>query len=48
MMSIFLRTEWSTVRAMCGVQLRSRKRNNDLMLMLGVNEAIKQSDQLAM
>ena len=33
------------VRAMCGVQLKDRKRSMDLMLMLGLNETI---DQLAM
>ena len=33
------------VRAMCGVQLKDRKRSMDLMLMLGLSEAI---DQLAM
>ena len=32
------------VRAMCGVQLKDRKRSTDLMFMLGLNEAI---DQLA-
>ena len=38
-------TERSTVRAMCGVQLKNRKISKDLMLMLGLNESI---DQLAM
>ena len=33
------------VRAMCGVQLKDRKRSTDLTLMLGLNETI---DQLAM
>ena len=33
------------MRAMCGVQLKGRKRYADLMAMLGLNEAI---DQLAM
>ena len=33
------------VRAMCGVQLKDRKRSSDLMFMLDLNEAI---DQLAM
>ena len=33
------------VRAMCGVQLKDRKRSADLMLMLGLNQTI---DQLAM
>ena len=32
------------VRAMCGVQLKDRKRSTDLMLMLGLNKTI---DQLA-
>ena len=42
---ILRRTEISTVRAMCGVQLKDRKRSMDLMLMLGLKETI---DQLAM
>ena len=33
------------VRAMCGVQLKDRKRSEDMMFMLCVNETI---DQLAM
>ena len=33
------------VRAMCGVQLKDRKRTKDLMLMLGLNGTI---DQLPM
>ena len=33
------------VRAMCGVQLKDRKKSMDLMHMLGLNETI---DQLAM
>ena len=33
------------VRAMCGVQLKDRKRSTNLMLMLGLSVAI---DQLAM
>ena len=33
-------TERSTVRAMCGVQLKDRKKSNDLMLMYGLNENI--------
>ena len=33
------------VRALCGVQLKDRKRSTDFMLMLGLNETI---DQLAM
>ena len=39
------RTERSMVRAMCGVQLKDRKRSTDLMLLFGLKEAI---DQLAM
>ena len=38
------RTEISVVRAMCGVQVKDRKRSTDLMFMLGLNETI---DQLA-
>ena len=37
-------TERSIVGAMCGVQLKDRKRFMDLMFMLGLNETI---DQLA-
>ena len=33
------------LRAMCGVQLKDRKRCKDLMSMIGLNETI---DQLAM
>ena len=33
------------MRAICGVQLKHRKRSTDLMLMLGLNETL---DQLAM
>ena len=33
------------VRAICGVQLKDRKRYTDLMLMLGLNETI---DQISM
>ena len=33
------------VRAVCGVQLKDKKRSTDLMLMLGCGEAM---DQLAM
>ena len=33
------------VRAMCGVQIKDRKRSMDLMFMLDLNETI---DQLAM
>ena len=40
-----LRTERSIVRAMCGVRLKDRNRNTDLMLMLGVSET---TDLLAM
>ena len=41
-MGIFQKEERSMVRAMCGVQLKGRKRSTDLMLMLGLNEAIGQ------
>ena len=41
-MEILQRTEISTVRAMCGVQLKDRKRSTDLMFMLGLNETINQ------
>ena len=44
-MGILERPERCMVRAMSGVQLKDRKRSNDLMLMSGLNEAI---DQLIM
>ena len=44
-MGILHRTERSMVTAMCGVQLKDRKRSMDLMFMLGLNEII---DQLVM
>ena len=44
-MGILQRTEISMVRAMCGVQLKDRKKCTDLMFMLGLDETI---DQLAM
>ena len=44
-MGIFRRTERSTVRAMCGVQLKNRKRSTNLMFMLALSETI---DQLSM
>ena len=44
-MAILRATERSMVRAMCGVQLKDRKRSTDLMFILGLKEAI---DQLAM
>ena len=44
-MGILHRTERSMVRAMCGVQLKDRKRSTDLMFMLGSKESI---DQLTM
>ena len=44
-MGILRRTERSTVRAMCAVQLKDRKRSMDLTFMLGLSETI---DQLAM
>ena len=37
-MKILLRTERSMVKAICGVQLKDRKRSKDLML--GLNETI--------
>ena len=33
----FTRTEGSMVRAICGVQLKYRKRSMDLMLVFGLN-----------
>ena len=44
-MGILQRTERGIVRAMCGVQLKDRKRSIDLMFLLGLIETI---DQLAM
>ena len=44
-MGILRRIERSIVRAMCGVQLKDRKRSTDLMFMFGLSETI---DQLAM
>ena len=44
-MGILRMTEGSMVRAMCGVQLKDRKRSRDLLFMLGLKESI---DQLAM
>ena len=41
-MVIFKRTERSTVRAMCGVQFKDRKRSTDLMFMLGLTETTDQ------
>ena len=41
-MEILRRIERSTVRAMCGVKLKHRKRSKDLMFMLGSNETIDQ------
>ena len=43
-MGILGRTERFTVRALCGLQVKDRKRAEDLMLMLDLNETI---DQLA-
>ena len=37
-------TERSMVRAMCGVQLKGRKRSMDLMLILGLMKTIDQLD----
>ena len=42
-MEIIQRTERSTVRAICGVQLKDRKRSTYLMFMLGLRETIYQS-----
>ena len=39
-MGILQRTERSTVRAMCGVQLKDRKRSTDLMFMLVLKETM--------
>ena len=41
---ILQRTQRSMVRAMCGVQIKEKKRSTDLTLMFGLNETI---DQLA-
>ena len=38
-MGILQRAERSMVRAMCGVQLKERKTINDMILVLGFNEA---------
>ena len=43
-MGILRRTERALVRAMCGVKLMNRKRTEDLMQMLGLEEAV---DRLA-
>ena len=42
-MGIIHRTERSTVRAMCGVQLKGRKISIDFMLVTGLSETIDQS-----
>ena len=44
-MGILQWIERSMVRAMCGVQLKYRKRSTDFMLILGLSEIV---DQLAM
>ena len=44
-MGMLWRTDRSMVRAMCGVQLKDRKRSTDFMLVLGLKETI---DQLSM
>ena len=41
-MGILRRTERSTLRAMCGVQLKDRKISTDLLLMMGSNETMNQ------
>ena len=44
-MGILQRADISMVRAMCGVQLKDRKRSTGLMFMLGLSKTI---DQLSM
>ena len=39
-MGILRRMERCTVRGMCGVHIKDRKRSRDLMLMLGLNETM--------
>ena len=41
-MGILQNTERFMVRAICGVQLKDRKRSMDLMFMLGLNETMEQ------
>ena len=41
-MGVLQRTARSMMRAMCGVQLKDRKRSMDLTFMLGLNETICQ------
>ena len=41
-MGILRRIGRSIVRAMCGVQLKDRKKSTDVMFMLGLNETIVQ------
>ena len=41
-MAILRRTETAMVRAMCGVKLMEKKRTEDLMEMLGLNETAVQ------
>ena len=43
-MGILRRTERSTVRAICGVQLKDRKRSTYFMFMLSLSETIDQLD----
>ena len=44
-MKISRRPDRSMARAICGLQLKDRRRSTDLMLMLGMNETM---DPLAM
>ena len=39
---ILRRTERSMVSTMCGMQLKNRERDGNLVLMLGLNEAVNQ------
>ena len=41
-MGILRRSDRSTVTAMCGVQLKDRKRSTDMMFMLGLKETMGQ------
>ena len=41
-LAILRRTERAMVRAMCGVKLMDRKKNKELMVMLGVEETVDQ------
>ena len=39
--SILRRTERAMVRSMCGIKLTDRKKNDDLMEMLGLEESVE-------